>query len=38
VSGLGLPVKLVLTAGQEADVTHAGKLIEGVPAQAVIAD
>src|SRR3954470_2753217 len=38
VSGLGLPVKVVLTAGQEADVTQAGKLIEGVPFEVVIAD
>ena len=38
MSGLGLPVKLVLTAGQEADVTRAGKLIEGVPFEVVIAD
>jgi transposase len=38
VSGLGLPVKVVLTAGQEADVTHAGKLIEGVPFKVVIGD
>jgi transposase len=38
VSGLGLPVKLVLTAGQEADVTQAGTLIEGVPFEVVIAD
>jgi transposase len=38
VSGLGLPVKLLLTAGQEADVTQAGKLIDGVPFEVVIAD
>jgi transposase len=38
VSGLGLPVKLVLTAGQEADITQAGRLIEGVPFEVVIAD
>jgi transposase len=38
VSGLGLPVKLVLTAGQEADVTQAETLIEGVPFEVVIAD
>ena len=31
-------MKLVLTAGQEADVTHAGQLIEGVPFAVVIAD
>ena len=38
MSGLGLPVKLVLRAGQEADVTQAEKLIEGVPFEVVIAD
>jgi transposase len=38
VSGLGLPVKVVLTAGQEADVTHAPALLEGVPFEVVIAD
>ncbi len=29
---------MILTAGQEADVTHAGALIEGVPIEVVIAD
>jgi transposase len=29
---------LILTAGQEADVTHAGALIEGVATEVVIAD
>jgi transposase len=42
VSGLMLPVVLLLTAGQEADVSSAGSLLQGVPAeaavQAVIAD
>ena len=38
MSGLGLPVRLLLTAGQEADVTHAGRLIEGVPFEVCIAD
>lgn len=42
VSGLMLPVVLLLTAGQEADVSHAQPLLQGVPAeaevQAVIAD
>jgi transposase len=37
-----LPVVLLLTAGQEADVSSAGSLLQGVPAeaavQAVIAD
>ena len=31
-------MKIVLTAGQEADVTQAGTLIEGVPFEVVIAD
>ncbi len=38
VTGLGLPARLVLTAGQEADVTQAGKLIEGLPIEVVIGD
>jgi transposase len=38
VSGLGLPVRLVLTPGQAADVTQAGALIEGVPLEVVIGD
>jgi len=38
VSGLGLPVKVVLTAGQEADVAQAETLIDGVAAEVVIAD
>jgi transposase len=38
VNGLGLPVKVVLTPGQAADVTQAGALIEGVPFEVVIAD
>jgi transposase len=38
VSGLGLPVKLVLTPGQAADVTQAEALIEGAPFEVVIAD
>jgi transposase len=38
VNGLGLPVRLVLTPGQAADVTQAGVLIEGVPFEAVIGD
>jgi transposase len=31
-------VKIIVTAGQEADVTHAAALIEGQPAEVVIAD
>lgn len=38
MSGLGLPVRILLTAGQAADVTHAGELIEGLPIEVVIAD
>jgi transposase len=38
VSGLGLPVRLILTAGQEADVSQAGRLIEGIPFEVVIGD
>jgi transposase len=33
-----LPVRLLLTPGQEADVTHAPALIEGVPFEVVIGD
>jgi transposase len=36
VSGLGLPVKLILTPGQAADVTQAKALIEDVPIEVVI--
>lgn len=38
ISGLGLPARLILTAGREADVTHANALIEGAPIEVVIAD
>ena len=38
VNGLGLPVKLVLTPGQAADVTQAETLIDGVPFEVAIAD
>jgi transposase len=38
VSGLGLPVTVVLTAGQAADGTQAGALLEGVAAEVVIGD
>jgi transposase len=42
VTGLGLPTVLLLSAGQEADVTHAPALLDAVPAEAeveaVIAD
>jgi transposase len=35
---LGLPVKLILTGGQEADVSQAKTLIEGVPFEVGIGD
>jgi transposase len=38
VNGLGLPVTLVLTPGQAADVTQAEALIDGVPFAVAIAD
>lgn len=38
VNGIGAPVKFLVTAGQEADVRHAAALIEGQPAEVVIAD
>ena len=38
MNGLGLPVRLILTPGQAADVTQAKPLIEGVPFAVVIAD
>jgi transposase len=38
VNGLGLPVKLILTGGQEADINQGEKLLEGVPVEIVIAD
>jgi transposase len=38
VSGLGLPVKLILTPGQAAEVSQAQALIEGVPIEVVIGD
>jgi transposase len=34
----GLPVKLVLTPGQEADVTQAETLLQGAPFEVVIGD
>ena len=38
VSGLGLPVKLILTPGQAADVTQGQRLIQGLPFEVVIGD
>ena len=36
--GLGLPVRLTLTAGQRGDITEAHALIDGLPARYVLAD
>jgi transposase len=38
VSGLGLPVTVVLSPGQAADVRQAEELMRGVPAEVVIGD
>jgi transposase len=38
VRGLGCPVRFVLTAGQKGDAPQAGRLIEGLPAEIVMAD
>jgi transposase len=38
VSGLGLPVRLQLTPGQAADVSHAETLLQEVPFEVVIGD
>jgi transposase len=38
VNGLGLPVKIVLTPGQDADVSQAKTLIKGVPFEVLIGD
>jgi transposase len=38
VSGLGLPVTVVLTAGQAADVQQAEPLLEGIATDVVIGD
>ena len=38
VRGLGCPVRFILTAGQRGDAPQAGPLIEGLPAEAVVAD
>jgi transposase len=38
VNGLGLPVRLILTPGQGADVSQAKTLIEGIPFEVVIGD
>jgi transposase len=38
VRGLGCPVRFILTAGQRGDAPQAGPLIEGLPAEVVMAD
>ena len=38
VRGLGCPVRFSLTAGHRGDAPQAGPLIEGLPAQVVMAD
>lgn len=38
VRGLGCPVRLALTAGQKGDAPQAEGLIEGLPAEVVLAD
>ena len=38
MSGLGLPVRLILTAGQQADISQAEQLIAGLPFEVGIAD
>ena len=38
VRGLGCPVRFVLTAGQKGDAPQADALIEGLPAEIVMAD
>lgn len=38
VRGLGCPVRIILTAGQRGDCPQAHPLIDGLPAQAVMAD
>jgi transposase len=38
VRGLGCPVRFTLTAGQMGDAPQAGPLIEGLPAEVVMAD
>jgi len=38
VSGLGLPARLTLSPGQDADITHADELLDGFAPAVVIAD
>ena len=38
MSGLGLPVRLTLSPGQDADITHADELLDGLTPAVVIGD
>lgn len=38
MDALGHPVRLIVTAGQEADITQGAALLEGFVTEAVIAD
>ncbi len=38
MDALGNPLRLILTGGQEADVTQGAALVEAIPTRAVIAD
>jgi transposase len=38
VRGLGLPVRFILTGGQRNDITQAHALIDGLPAEYILAD
>ena len=38
MNGLGLPTQVVLSPGQDADITHAEALLAGAPPAVVIAD
>ena len=38
MNGLGLPVRLVLSPGQDADITHAASLREGLSPEVVVCD
>ena len=38
MDALGNPIRLILTAGQVADITQGAALIEAIPTEAVIAD
>ena len=38
VSGRGLPVRVTLSPGQDADITHAAALLEGLSPEVVVCD